>query len=348
LLEREAELAALGSVWDLARDGRGRLVVVEGSAGNGKSALLTAAVEQATTSGLRVLRARGSELERSLAFGAVRQLFETIVARAGPAEREQLLAGAAAPAARVVVPANTRGSQGLAGGGGFAVLHGIYWLATNLSQHAPTVLVVDDLHWVDPSSVRALTYLAHRIADLPIAIVAALRPYEPGSPVALVDDLRAGPGTVRIAVGPLRLGSVAAIVRAAIPDADDALCAACFSATAGNPFYLRELLVTLAAEQRRGVPAPVAGEVAVPTLGGRVIRRLARIGPEAVPLARVMGVLGEGARLADAAALAGLDEPAAAAAASAMQRIEVLAAADPVAFVHPLVRRSLYDTLSIS
>jgi predicted ATPase len=348
LLEREVELAALGSALESAREGGGRLIVVEGAAGNGESALLAASVEQAGRYGLRVLRARGSELERGLAFGAVRQLFEPVATRMGPAEAERLFAGAAAPAARVVGPDGTHDEQGMAADGSFAVLHGIYWLATNLSQLGSMVLIVDDLHWVDPSSVRALAYLAHRITDLPIALVVALRPDEPGSPVELFDELRAEPDAVRITVRTLRRRSVAAIVRVTIPDADEALCAACFSATAGNPFYLRELLFIIAAEQPDRESSAVVGEIAVPTLGDRIIRRLARIGPEAVALARAMGVLGEGARLADAAALAGVDASAAAGAADAMQRIEVLAGADPITFVHPLVRRSLYDTLSVA
>ena len=317
LLEREAELAVLGSALESARDGRGRLIVVEGAAGNGKSTLLAASAERARGCGLRVLRARGSELERGLAFGAVRQLFEPVVARLGPIQREDLFAGAAAPAARVVAPDGTQDGQDLAADSGFVVLHGLYWLATNVSRQEPITLTVDDLHWADLSSVRALAYLAHRITDLPIAMLVALRPDEPGSPVGLLDELRAEPDAARITVSPLSRGSVVSIVRASIPDADEALCTACFSATAGNPFYLRELLFTIAAEQRRGESSPVAGEVAVPALGDRIVRRLARIGPEAVALARAMAVLGEGARLADAAALAGLDEPAAATAAGA-------------------------------
>ena len=80
--------------------------------------------------------------------------------------------------------------------------------------------------------------------------------------------------------------------------------------------------------QHRGSAAAVS-EVAIPTLGDRVIRRLARLGPPAVALGQAMSVLGDGSQLAHAAALAGLDEPAAASAAAAMCRMEVLAAADP-------------------
>ena len=61
------------------------------------------------------------------------------------------------------------------------------------------MLAVDDLHWADPSSVHALAYLARRIADLPVALVVALRPDEPGAPATLLDALRAEPAAVRIA-----------------------------------------------------------------------------------------------------------------------------------------------------
>jgi predicted ATPase len=346
LYERGPELDALRSASAQARAGCGGLVMVEGAAGNGKSALLAATAEEAATAGLRVLRARGSELERGLAFGVVRQLFETVVAAVTPAERADLLAGAAAPAERVLALDGFRDTPGSAAGDGFAALHGIYWLVTNLSQAAPMALVVDDLHWVDPSSVHALAYLARRIADLPVVLVVALRPDEPGVPATLLDALRAEPAAVRITLRALGLPSVISIVRASIPEADEALCSACMSASAGNPLYLRELLKTIAGPEREATAAVVEA-VAVPPLGDGVIARIARIGPEAVALARAMAVL-DGGRLADAAVLAGLEEQVAAAAAARMQRIEVLARADPVAFVHPLVRRSVYETLSVT
>ena len=69
LLERDNELATLEEAVRDAAGGRGRLVVVEGPAGAGKSALLARARQHAADAGLRVLRARGSELEREFAFG---------------------------------------------------------------------------------------------------------------------------------------------------------------------------------------------------------------------------------------------------------------------------------------
>src|SRR5438128_2525512 len=98
LLERDAELLALGTAFDEVRSGQGRPIVLEGAAGTGKSALAAAASGIAENGGLRVLRARGGELEREYAFGVMRQLFEPILTTADPGGRERLLAGAAAPA----------------------------------------------------------------------------------------------------------------------------------------------------------------------------------------------------------------------------------------------------------
>src|SRR5262245_54806788 len=95
LLERTGELARIESVLDQARVGRGGLVVVEGPAGIGKTALLAAARAAAQTAGMRVLRSRGAQLEREFAFGIARQLFEPSLAEASETERADLLQGPA-------------------------------------------------------------------------------------------------------------------------------------------------------------------------------------------------------------------------------------------------------------
>jgi predicted ATPase len=91
LLERDQELARIESALTDAREGRGTFVVLEGPAGIGKTALLAAARTAAANSGMRVLRSRGSELERDFAFGVVRQLFEPALAGLSETERAELL-----------------------------------------------------------------------------------------------------------------------------------------------------------------------------------------------------------------------------------------------------------------
>ena len=82
MLERETELATLEALLAAARDGEGRLVVVEGSAGIGKTRLLAETRKLAELGEFEVLTARGGELEGEFAFGIVRQLFEAPLAAA--------------------------------------------------------------------------------------------------------------------------------------------------------------------------------------------------------------------------------------------------------------------------
>src|SRR6186997_103652 len=118
LFERGPELDELAARIERAAAGQGGLVVVEGPAGIGKSRLLAAARGRAEGS-LRVLAARGSELEGEFAFGVVRQLFEAELAT--PERRQALLTGAAAPAAAVFGEPDA----GTGGGASFASLHGL-------------------------------------------------------------------------------------------------------------------------------------------------------------------------------------------------------------------------------
>ncbi len=93
LLERERELAQLEALLAEARAGTGRLLLVEGVAGLGKTRLLRETRRRADGSGMRVLAARATELERDFPFGVVRQLFEGAVAVVEPNARQDLLGG---------------------------------------------------------------------------------------------------------------------------------------------------------------------------------------------------------------------------------------------------------------
>lgn len=198
---------------------------------------------------------------------------------------------------------------------------------------------------MDASSLRWLNFLGGRIAEVPVVALVTLRPREPGAPVELLDELQAQPGATRMTLGALSPESVSKIVREQSPDADAALCAACYESSGGNPLYVRELLRALGAAG--GVSAQAIREAAVPSLADRVARRIARVAPAAPALTRAMAVLGDGGRLEVAAALAGVEEAEAVLIAHRLRRIELLSAEDPFAFMHPLVRRSVYDELAV-
>jgi hypothetical protein len=83
------------AIVDNVGHGEGGGVLMHGHAGLGKSTLIAAAASRARAAGLRVLSACGGELERSFAFGVVRQLYDPLVRAEPPRRRARLLSGAA-------------------------------------------------------------------------------------------------------------------------------------------------------------------------------------------------------------------------------------------------------------
>jgi AAA ATPase domain len=206
LLEREHELADFGRVLTAARGARGRVILVEGDAGIGKTSLLQAASETAAAAGLRCLRARASELEREYAFGCVRQLLEPYVLRTPEAERESLFAGAAALSTPLfALPGPSAAS--VRAHTPFSMLHGLYWLLNNLAEEAPLVALVDDLQWADAESLRFLHYLAPRLDGLALVVVASVRTRDSGH--VDVARLAASPETTVVRPGPLSVDGTA-------------------------------------------------------------------------------------------------------------------------------------------
>jgi hypothetical protein len=136
LVERELELETVERLLAGAGAGFGGAVVFEGPAGIGKSSLLAAA-RTAAGIDLRVLSARGGELEHELPFGIVRQLLEPVVVTCDADEREALLAGAAVLAEPVLFAADPEASADQS----FSALHGLYWLTVNLADAQPLLHV---------------------------------------------------------------------------------------------------------------------------------------------------------------------------------------------------------------
>ena len=179
LLERDDELGVLGTLVAHAARGDGRVGLIEGPPGIGKTRLVAEARRLAADAGMRCLSARGGPMERAFPFGVVRQLFEPVLAT-GPAQRREVFAG---PAARVERLLSGEGEPTANRGGPFAVYHGLYWLTANLSAAGRLALLVDDLQWCDPPSLAAVEYLGRRLEGLPVLLVIASRPHSRASTV---------------------------------------------------------------------------------------------------------------------------------------------------------------------
>jgi DNA-binding CsgD family transcriptional regulator len=347
LLEREAEVATIQELVAAACGGGGRLLVVEGRAGMGKTRLVGVARTAAQAAGMEVLAARAGELEQEFTFGVVRQLFEPLLARTPAEERTELTAGAAGLALPLFQQPTAAVQE--ATDSSFAMLHGLYWLAANLALRRPTLLAIDDLHWADVASLRWIGYLARRLEGLPLLVAVATRPPEHSLESEVLQQLLTDPEAVTLRPAPLSAASVAELTRKelAAPPAPT-FTAACATASGGNPLLLRALLDTLASE---GISPTAENAPRVRDIGPRaVVRsvslRLGRLPAEAAALARAAAVLGDGVRLHHVGALAGLDVQAAARAATVLTRSDLLSREDPVEFIHPVVRTAIYQGLT--
>ena len=351
LLERSDELARIESALAEARTGRGTFVVIEGPAGIGKTALLAAARSAAADGGMRVLRSRGTELERDFAFGVVRQLFEPPLAAASASERADLLQATAGLAASVLelpgAPPTTHPPSSSVDPS-FAILHGLYWLCANLAAAGPLCLVVDDAHWADAPSLRYLAFLLTRLEELDAALVLATRPREAGTDAELVATLSTDPSADVIRLPPLTSAAVAQLVESELAGAPDAVFIdACLRATRGTPFLMRVLVEALNEE---GI-APTAESahhverIGARTVGRSIRLRLRRLPEPAGRLARALAIL-EQADLLQAARLAGLEEHEAADAAELLAGAGILESSRPLTFIHPIVRTGIYSDLT--
>ena len=348
-LEREHELARIAAALDGARAGRGSLLVLEGPAGIGKTTVLAAARASADAAGVRVLRARGAEREGEFAFGVVRQLVEPVLAEHDEAGRARLLQGPGRRAADLLaLPGGAVGGADAAPDPTFAILHGLYWLCANLAAEQPLLLLVDDAHWADASSLRFLAFLQPRLDELPVALVVALRPDEEGPAAELLAGLVADAGADVLRPPALSPAAVAHVLAQWLGvEPAPVFAAACHRATGGTPLLVDQLARACRDE---GIAPSTDAAPRVEELGARPVARwaqvrLGRLPPDAGALARAVAVL-ETAELREAGTLADLDPAAAAAAADRLTAAGILDAGRPLAFSHPLVRAGVYGALA--
>lgn len=345
LCGRDGEIAVLDELLGAACAGSGGAVVLEGEAGIGKTALVGHARRVGAERGMRVLHARGCELEDGLAFGVARELY-------GPVDAQLRFGGAAALAEPVLRVASGSGP----GGDLFAVLHGLYWLTADLAATAPLLVAVDDAHWCDEPTLRHLAYLAHRLDGLAVALLVTARPGADAGRARLVGAVAAEPVSAVQRLGPLPVAAVHRLVVAAFDGSagdtavEPRFVAACHAAAGGNAFLLTELLAEATAAGLRPVAADVDRLRALtpPGVARAVDARLARLPEGATLLARATAILGDGSSLYRAARLAGLPHADAGPLADALVVARVLQPRTALSFVHPLVRSAVFAGLGPS
>lgn len=336
MLERGAELSQIAA----AVAGGSGVLIVEGEAGIGKSALLAAGVELARAHGSTVFSARGGVLERDFGYGVVRQLFEAPLARTTAVERRRWLSGAAGLAAAALGLGAANSAVDVEDAA-FAAQHGLYWLVVNVASETLLVLVIDDLQWCDLASLRWLVYLARRLEGVSVVMLGAWRAGEDEVPMGLLGTLDGE----RLAPSPLSVAGAGELLASRLGRACDPLTArACHGATGGNPLLLTELAHSL---DEASLPLDTERVV---KLGGRAVARhvSARTAllPEAARrVAAAAAVFGSEIVPRQLTVLTGLSPDLVRDACDRLVSARLLTGQDRFAFVHPLVREAIYDAL---
>lgn len=344
LVGREHELDRLRRL--LAGDGR-RLVWVRGEPGIGKTRLVAELAREAQRHGSVVLYGR-CEDELGAPYQPFVEALRHWVTHAGTslgavAGRGLVHLGHLLPE---VADASAPGA--VADAERYAVFEAVDELLTSIAAVAPLVVVLDDLHWADRSSLLLLRHLARSGRGARLTIVATYRDTELDRTHPLADalaDLRRGGPDERIDVGGLDAPDVARLVANLGVTLDPSALAAVSTETEGNPFFVSEVARHLA----EAGPAPGTVPEGVREVVGRRLSRLSPLANEALTVAAVVGRDFTEAVVEAAGGPTG--EPLRAAleeATGAHVLDEVPGALGHYRFAHALIRQTLVSELSIN
>jgi DNA-binding CsgD family transcriptional regulator len=360
---REREISALCNRLAAAVGGGGGVALVSGEPGIGKSRLLAEFAGHAQAAGWRVLRGRAYETEGMPPYLPFTEAIDDFL-RMCPLDDLSALLGRGAPdVARLVpevrdylpeIPASSPGSPEAERYRLFESVSAFLLAIARAQAGAGLLLLLDDLHCADRPTLLLLSHLARRLPDAPFLVVGSYRTTEVdrAHPLAAVlAELHREGLDERVALTGLTVEEVAALVAAlAGRPATQAVVAAVYRETEGNPFFVGEIVRHLLAEGRdlTGSHATV-GRWSIPEGVREVIgQRLARLAADTHRLLQTMAVAGGQCSVAVLDALHDGEPGAPAdaleeAVAAGMLREE----GDGFRFTHALIRETLYGELSL-
>jgi DNA-binding CsgD family transcriptional regulator len=329
-----------------ALNGRGRLALIGGEAGIGKTTLTHDAICEARQHNALVLTGHCQDLTASPPYAP----WLDLIAEYRP--------GAALPEA----PASFAGGQLAAVRSQAALFADLLGFITHLATTRPIVMVLEDLHWSDSASLELLRYLAARITQLPVLLLVTYRVDELTRLNPLYRQLpglvRAGGSGLRIDLKRLDEAAMLELIRLdhALPADDEARLAIYLERHArGNPFYATELLRGL---EDAGVLIDTGetshlfglDQLVLPPLLTQVIEtRLSRLDEGMRQPLALAAVIGEEVPLDLWSELAGLDDEAMIAIVEQGAEAHIVQASHDgtrAQFAHALIRDTLYESIS--
>ena len=347
---RQAEITALEKAWREVLDGRSTVVLVAGEPGIGKTRLVTEFCAGAHAAGATVLLGRSTE-ETLAPYQPFIQALRHYVSSC-PADELLLQVGTRRGILAKLVPElsrpdnravpdrrETRGE-----GERYALFDAVASLLRDAAFSRPLILVLDDLHWADDSTLTLLGHVARAVGDAPLLILGTYRETEvpEGHPLsAALSELRRARALTAVSLGGLDTDHVAVLIQERGAHLAEGVVHAVAHRTEGNPFFVEEVVRHIGSGFELALPESVKD---------LLLRRLRRLDEPARRALAAGAVLGPEFELsvlvrmldADADQLLDLMELASA----ERVLVETSDVIGRYAFAHALIRETIYEQLS--
>jgi Predicted ATPase len=257
LIGRDAQWKLLTAAWSGTTRGQGRIILLEGESGVGKTRLADEFLRWVVAEGGTVMRGRSYDRRAGIPYEPVVEALRTALdapGLAGTSPEWLVEVARLVPELRERFPALPAGSEGDVGEG-WRVFEGVTQLLAAVSAERPVAIVVDDFQWCDEDSCNLIRFITRRLDRAPVLWLGLLTlgEVERDAPASrLCRVLRAKAHADVVPVGPLSEEEVWQLVRqmghVSTPTGGRRFAARLFRITAGNPFYVIELLKTMFAQ----------------------------------------------------------------------------------------------------
>lgn len=290
LLGRQEELATFERALKRAASGRLEVVLVEGEPGIGKSRFAAEAAQLAEAIGFSRWTARFEEMERVRSFGPLTDALGCTTSSDDPRRVEI----AAALLSDGVPQLDSRQHFGIA--------EAVIDLMEEETLIRPRVLVLEDLHWADPSSLYTIRAVIKRLAYLPCVIVGTMRPL-PRVPELqhLINGLESD-GWLPMTLGKLDHEAVMNLVKDLLGAEPSPQIARRLSIAGGNPLFVIELLDAL--KKEGDVDQDHSEGSLPPDLRLTILRKISFLTDNSIELLRLAAILGSSFSATELAAVA--------------------------------------------